>query len=301
MNKKTKIKKVISHDIKLSSKENNVLDNAQKELNEIIQLLILNRQSFDEELFRQKLSKYMNSYHRILYSSVSIIIYESYQNGQNEYIDNSIQNLTKIVNNMKITSNMTEEDKVILKLLDHVLLANQQLSSLEVTSEKINPFIEGTLKKVDKRIKIQTDKVNSLKNNVKKDIDKQKDSLISQMISIVSIFVGISFVMFGGMTLLNNLFDFSNMSYVPVTELLCLGSLIGIIMICIIYAFMIFILRITDKYKNISGKSLLNGVLISMLIILVLICSVTFSLWKNNKNQNGFNSQTQEKVLDTKK
>lgn len=64
--------------------------------------------------------------------------------------------------------------------------------------------------------------------------------------------MAISFVMFGGMSLLNNLFDYSEMKSIPLLEMICGGSLIGIIMITVIYAFIVFVLRLTGKFEKID-------------------------------------------------
>jgi uncharacterized membrane protein YkvI len=62
---------------------------------------------------------------------------------------------------------------------------------------------------------------------------------MSQMIAIVAIFVGISFVMFGGMSLINDLFTHVDGQPVPLVELICLGCLIGIVMIVVMYCFIL--------------------------------------------------------------
>ena len=58
--------------------------------------------------------------------------------------------------------------------------------------------------------------------------------------------------MFGGMSLLNNLFDYSEMKSIPLLEMICGGSLIGIVMITVIYAFIVFVLRLTGKFEKID-------------------------------------------------
>ena len=94
---------------------------------------------------------------------------------------------------------------------------------------------------------------------------------------MISIFVGIAFVMFGGMTLLNNLFDFSDMQTIPLIEVVCLGSLMGIIMITIIYAFITFVLRLTEK--EIKKSELINITMIVLVTILFFIFVITFLIW----------------------
>ena len=78
---------------------------------------------------------------------------------------------------------------------------------------------------------------------------------MSQMIAIVAIFVSISFVMFGGMSLINDLFTHIDGQPVPLVELICLGCLIGIVMIVVMYCFVMFILSIT-RNKMLRAKKI---------------------------------------------
>lgn len=132
------------------------------------------------------------------------------------------------------------------------------------------------------------------------EISKAKTTIlketITQMVSIVSIFVAISFVMFGGMTLLNGLFDFSNMNYVPVTELLCLGSLIGIIMIVVVYAFMSFVFKILEI--KIFDKDRLDKIIKNTLIGLFMTCFISFIIWlvKPNIGISGNSPQFEQNI-----
>lgn len=289
-NKKNLIKTIANNDKTTIDPSSNTFEKAQQEMNEIFQLFTLNKVAFnqDKEGIKQRLEKYLNTYHRILYSTISVSIFEL----DNELKDNVIQNLTSLANSIDLSEEMKEIDKVILKLLDHILLANNQLSTLEVTEEKVKPIVDQSIKSLNITIRKQTSKINTLKNDVKKDIDAQKDGLLSQMIAIVSIFVAISFVMFGGMSLLNGLFDFSEMSYVPVSELLCLGAMFGIIMLAIIYAFMYFVLRITEK--EIKRHKFFNIAVIVIIIILLLICFCTFDYWEKSPNINIYDNDIVE-------
>lgn len=292
--------------------KNESFETIQIEIRSIIALLKENKNDFNEQEFGSELRKYLNNYHRILYSEVSVMIFEFYQGdtkventSNNEHvIDNIIYNLTNIANKIDLDNDMSDYDKTVLKLLDHVLLANKQYSNLATTEKTVKPIIESEIKKFEKEHEEKLDRLNDsykkdlnrLKNSYEKGIEKQKNDLLSQMISIISIFVGIAFVMFGGMSLLNELFDFSNMIAVPVIELLCLGSLIGIIMIAIIYSFMIFILKLTDK--NIKGKSLLNVILIIMIGILTFICLLAFSLWLSDSNKQNYQKMDKEESIN---
>lgn len=275
MDKKGKIKEITENEHIVSVDENNLVDNAQKDLNTIVQLLTLNNISFDNELFRNKLKEYVNQYHRILYSTISSIIYGFYSISDNESIDNCIQNLTSMANKILPGDKMSNEDKIILKLLDHVLLANQQVSSLDITEDKVNPFIQKSIQNIKDTIDQEKIKINE---DINKKIKENTEPIASQMISIVSIFVGIAFVMFGGLTLMNGLFHFDGSEPVPLIELICLASLIGIIMIVIMYSFIMFVLRIIGKYNSKNSRVYIE-VIKTACKILAIVAFAAFILW----------------------
>ena len=83
--------------------------------------------------------------------------------------------------------------------------------------------------------------------------------------------------MFGGMSLINGLFDFSNMKSIPLIELICLGSITGIIMISAIYAFIIFSLRLS--FREFSGKSPFRRTYLLSISSLTVLFLITFMLW----------------------
>ena len=121
-------------------------------------------------------------------------------------------------------------------------------------------------------------KYRDLKNSVKKDIETQKDSLLSQMIAIVAIFVGISFVMFGGMSLINDLFTHIDGQPVPLVELICLGCLIGIVMIIVMYCFIMFILSVT-RNRMLRAKKIFFRIVQKSCTILGLVSCIMFIIW----------------------
>lgn len=260
----------------INEHKHNLYEHAEKEMDDIIQLLILNKTAFDEKMFRERLNNYLKKYHHILYSCFSNKIYE-WSETDNGCIDNANVNLTSMVNKIDI-DNFKDDDAILLKLLDHMQLAIHQVETLKTTEENINPYLKIALKEVDEKISKQAKKVKSIKSSVKKDIENQKDSLLSQMISIVGIFVGIAFVMFGGMSLINDLFTIPKNGKLPVIELLCLGSLIGVIMIIVMYCFIMFILTITNS-KMLRAKKLFFRIVRNSCIGLGITSCVMFVIW----------------------
>lgn len=91
--------------------------------------------------------------------------------------------------------------------------------------------------------------------------------------------MAISFVMFGGMTLLNNLFDYSGMKFIPVIEMLCLGALVGLIIVDSIYAFIIMIFYLTNKAKEIQEQKFLKVLIKRINIGLIFVIIITGVMW----------------------
>ena len=236
----SKTLKNLSLDFKFVNDEcpNNEESKIKRSMKELIEILSKDINSFDVDVFLKKLEDYLTEYKRLLYSEVSVYIYAISSTTESKRL-NVLENMNNTFNYQlkkdgKIESALT---KVVIKLWDHINLAVNQYNELKTNDEsfqkRIQPFIDQI-------------------NENKKEWQDSKKELYSQLIGIVSIFVAISFVMFGGMSLLNNLFDYSEMKSIPLLEMICGGSLIGIVMITVIYAFIVFVLRLTGKFEKID-------------------------------------------------
>lgn len=210
----------------------------KRAMKELIEILSKDINSFDINIFLNELNKYLLKYKRLLYSEVSVYIYAISSTSENKRL-NILENMNNTFNyQLKKDERIAKQiTKVVIKLWDHINLAVNQYNELKTNDEgfqkRIQPFIDQI-------------------NENKKELQDSKKELYTQLISIVSIFVAISFVMFGGMSLLNNLFDYSEMKSIPLLEMICGGSLIGIVMITVIYAFIVFVLRLTGKFEKID-------------------------------------------------
>lgn len=161
---------------KINKHIDNLYEHAEKDMDNIIQLLILNKTAFDENSFRESLKKYLEKYHRILYSSFSNKVFE-WSKTENNYTDNAIVNLSSMVNKIEI-NNFEKEDTILLKMLDHIQLAIHQVEMMELSDNKIEPYLSKSVSAFDKKItdqvkevnnsiSSQTKKINDLKNSVK--------------------------------------------------------------------------------------------------------------------------------------
>ncbi|MFQ6793241.1 MAG: hypothetical protein ACLRT4_10730 [Thomasclavelia sp.] len=279
------------------------LDTVKKEFNTLLDKLSTPTKNFKIEIFLKELKLYLDNNHRLLYSEfTNMIITCNVKNEQKT--GNIISNLENCIEFSMDEGNSIPEitRKTLIKLWDHANLASNQYNYFMTTDDvyiaKVKPLMDSKIDELKEEVKNAKNELNKSNKEVK-DI---KSNLMSDLIAMISIFVAIAFVMFGGMSLLNSLFDFSNMNSIPVNELLCIGSLFGIIMITVLYAFMIFILKITDK--EITGTSLLNKILITMIAILFIVCAYTFCRWKSNIetiNKNSTNQQTIEIIKTVSK
>lgn len=265
----TSISEKLFQNMKKQSEKIDILTNEKEET---VQLLkILSMQSFDQKYFIDKINEFTSNGKRFLYSEITEYI-KAHNDEDDCTCSNILLNLEGLYQELDELADSYEVKKIIIKLWDHVNLANKQFFYIQDAQKKaveiVDPFIS---------------KVTNAENDLQK-IKKETKGLITQLISIVSIFVAISFVMFGGMSLLNNLFDYSNMTSIPLLEMICGGAFIGLIIVNSVYIFIIFILRITGRVRNESDlvyKSYIKG----FSIFLIILIGITLFFWfKNIRN-----------------
>lgn len=268
------------------------IETIRKDFKNLIDRLTKTTQNFKIQIFIDELEKYLETSKRLLYSEFTSIIIEL-NNSDDQSVGIIISNLENCIAYSMNEKNEVSEDiqKTLLKLWDHANLASNQYNYFTMTDDmfiqKVSPIIEPKIEALKAQYSSLNDEVVNAEDEIKNTVEEVKNTkykIVSDIIGLISIFVAISFVMFGGMTMLNNLFDFSNMQYIPITEMLCLGSLIGLILIAIIYAFMVFILKLLDKPYD--DKPNLNAFLKGLVILLAVICAITFLIWFNNPNVN---------------
>lgn len=239
----SKALKTIKQDVD-GSEGDNRLEIMKGEMRKILIELSKDKDDFHIIDIQTLIKQYRDKYGRLLYSEITSYSYELSESDSEKYarfLSNIERLLESYVNKDQKCEN--EDTKLVIKIWDHVNLANSQFTKLKLSDE----FISEQFAIKIKPILDESETTKEELEKTKKDLDSSKKELYSQLISIVSIFVAISFVMFGGMSLMNNLFDYSALKRIPLLEMLCAGSLIGIVMIFAIYAFIVFILRITGK------------------------------------------------------
>lgn len=258
--------------------EYSFLETIQAETVNLAKSLNTPEQEFNIDDFEKLLDDYLTKYSRILYSSFTAYIYRLKSEKKDKEIDNMSGNLVSIISSFNVEEKIEDRQKILLKLYDHISLATRQASTMEVTKEKVDPYILKATETIKSQLENLNQDMIAYKERMRADIEAQKDSLMSQMIAIVAIFVGISFVMFGGMSPINDLFTHVDGQPVPLVELICLGCLIGIVMIVVMYCFVMFILSIT-RNKMLRAKKIFFKIVLKTCTILGMVSCVMFIIW----------------------
>ena len=258
--------------------EYSFLETIQAETVNLAKSLNTPEQEFNIDDFEKLLDDYLTKYSRILYSSFTAYIYRLKSEKKDKEIDNMSGNLVSIISSFNVEEKIEDRQKILLKLYDHISLATRQASTMEVTKEKVDPYILKATETIKSQLENLNQDMIAYKERMRADIEAQKDSLMSQMIAIVAIFVGVSFVMFGGMSLINDLFTHVDGQPVPLVELICLGCLIGIVMIVVMYCFIMFILSIT-RNKMLRAKKIFFKIVLTTCTILGMVSCVMFIIW----------------------
>lgn len=258
--------------------EYSFLETIQAETVNLAKSLNTPEQEFNIDNFEKLLDDYLTKYSRILYSSFTAYIYRLKSEKKDKEIDNMSGNLISIISSFNVEDKIEDRQKILLKLYDHISLATRQALTMEVTKEKVDPYILKATEKIKSQLENLNQDMIVYKERMRADIEAQKDSLMSQMIAIVAIFVSISFVMFGGMSLINDLFTHVDGQPVPLVELICLGCLIGIVMIVVMYCFVMFILSIT-RNKMLRAKKIFFKIVLKTCTILGMVSCVMFIIW----------------------
>ena len=189
--------------------------------------------AFDELL------RYVNNYDRILYSTISNIIYAHYsQSDSTADPAGTLQsNLDALIrysenpNNIAVkksalaknqpSKSVDDARRIVLKIWDHVTLASQQYTMLKQSDDEYD-------EKFKKRIA-------SYKEEMSKEMN-------AQMITMVGIFTALAFLIFGSISSLDGIFENINL---PLFKVMCIGLIWGICVSNMIFIFLYCIEKMT--------------------------------------------------------
>lgn len=154
--------------------------------------------------------------------------------------------------------------KVFLKMWDHINLAQRQYQDLKQTDEefqqKFNQKMEPAKRKLEEQIN-------------------------GQLITLVGIFTALAFLVFGGITSLDNVFETEG---VPVLKLIIIGAVWGLCILNTVFVFLYCVSRLIDRSIATHGTTVLQKYPIViwsdfLLLSVMLICSWIYYL----RNRDG--------------
>lgn len=210
----------------------------QIEIEKVFQSMMVKQDQFEKEKTFDDLYSYILAYDRILYSPISNLIYSSYENGQDGDVIGTLQSnldaLLSYVSNPQVIENkksdlkdakskkrVDDTKKAIIKIWDHVNLANQQYKDLKQTDDEYN-------KKFQVRIA-----------DYKETMTKEMNA---QLLTLVSIFTALAFLVFGGISSLDNIFSLSE---IPLLKIIASGLVWGLCIFNLIFVFLFCVGKMT--------------------------------------------------------
>lgn len=246
----------------------NEIQTQQKDLQEIYGKLL--NKKFDLKKWVDSFSVFSTNHERILYSILSGMIL----NEQKEtHITNLEINLDTI--NSKITKSdesstdfiKVSEDayKLYYKFFDHCSLAIAQRriynQSDDMSRERTEKIVHQQMQKaIDERV-----------------LEYEKN-ITGQLIGLISIFTALSFVIFGGINVLESLVD--NISNTPTGKLLFLADIWCICMFNVLFVFVKFIAALTSRRieRLWIYFLIINFVLIALLIFICFVFKIRIGI-----------------------
>lgn len=221
---------------------NDQLKQIQIEIDKLCQELAQESMQFNEWDFFKKLCSYISTYERLLYTNITNYVC-TLSEKQFATVQSNIDAVAHYIYSIdfeKEASNLSDKKlvntakKTVLKLWDHINLARRQYQLFLATDEKYSEIAE--------------EKVKNIIPGLTKDMN-------SQLIALVSIFTALSFLLFGGISSLDNILDGAR--DIPVLKLLIVGNIWCFCIMNLIFVFMFFISKLTKL--NIKSTDDINA------------------------------------------
>lgn len=184
---------------------------------------------FKEYKFIKELIDYINEYERLLYVNVTNYVCRLDEKSFAS-MQSNIDFVAHYIYSKNFENDFRNEDKlkrdavkkIVLKLWDHINLARKQFELFAINENK---YGEIAKKKVEDSIPNLTKEMNM------------------KLISLVSIFTALSFLLFGGLSSLDNILD--GAKDIPILKLLITGDIWCLCMMNLIFVFMFFVSKLT--------------------------------------------------------
>lgn len=221
--------------------------------------------------------EYISLYERISYAQISNTIYACYNEHTSEesakLISTLNTNIIRLVNYSKseeISKRIQDEkirlernkikdtQKAILKIWDHINLAQQQYNALKQSDEEYE-------RKFNEKIK-------PVKDNLVKEMN-------AQLLTMIGIFTALAFLIFGGISSLENVFSNPQL---PLFKLMIIGCVWGLCILNLVFVFLFCVGKMTNlnfKSDQDENATIFQKYPIVWWSNLVIVATMVFSMW----------------------
>ena len=214
-------------------------DEMSEKITNICNLLFTDGSKFDKEKTFDEILNYIKVYNRILYSQISNEVYAQFEAHNPEEtarkLGTAISNIEKVVEyintkeyidkkeRLKGNSKKAYEDveKILMKIWDHVNLAQNQYSYLKPTEIEYK--------------KVFDESITPFKEELVKDVN-------SQLLTMVSLFTALAFLVFGGISSLGSIFSNHEL---PLLKGMIIGCVWGFSILNMVFVFLFCVGKMT--------------------------------------------------------
>lgn len=247
MEKKSKInmEKQDNQEIQLPVKDILVSDLRawDNDIKQICMQLAVPSDEFKKEETYNTIKDFMDKHKRWLYSTVSSFLFNCNEKDRNTFISNldelrdyAYEQIDKSPQDSKVKEKKKKLAVAIDKLWDHSNLAHTQSQSFPESEETFNAIFDKNM------IPFKAEFTHEMN---------------AQFISLVAIFTALSFLVFGGISSLDNIL--SDVGRVPILELMIVGCIWSLCITNLVFVFIYFIAKLTKlniKTSNEEGSTL---------------------------------------------
>ena len=259
----------------IQSKE---IEEKERYIIEICNKLFFSTVDFKTQEVYDQIRDYINKYERFLYSTISNYIFHEVKDEKGLSIVNVNIGVLFQYLDMQQKDNKVSKDeyekmkKVLLKIYDHVNLANRQFVELKESDDEFKKKMQNYMAPYQEKI---------------------SKEMSMQLLTMVSIFTALAFLMFGGMSSLGSIFSNHEL---PVLKVIIIGCVWGLCTLNIIFVFLFCVGKMTKiDFASTSKKdsNIIHKYFVVWWSDLIIITVLAGSLWtyfvRENKLDSGFN------------
>ena len=243
------------------------------------------KEDFLPEYIIEELRQIETNGTRLLYSTLRLLIGEKERADKN-YPDILDTNTKYLVGYVELTyPEETHLKKKVAKIMDHVIMSRSHIDRADVTVARIGTAVGKMKAELDESSDDVTRKINSLDESNKKavaELEKEAKSLTDQLIALVGLFTAMSFLVFGGLSAIEHIFEGAPST--PLTKMLTLGSLWGIFVYNTIFIFVFYVGKLVGKnmaMTSVEGASVFRKFPITIITNVILVIVFLASLWSH--------------------